>query len=118
MLDTAVQASISAAMENVLIGLLVVALGIFGWLATISRNIRAFQFQISVFIIIWITGELVDMIQSGKFLAAPGIESAGSQIHLGAMIFFSAMIWLRFISARAKGKKIVDEPPADYFIDK
>ena len=119
MLDAAAQASISSLMENVLIGLLVGALGIFAWLAAISRNLRAFQFQISIFIIIWIAGELVDLLQGGQIISLLGNSSAGSIVHVGAMIFFSAMIWLRFLTARSKGRKMVDDmPPPDYLIDK
>jgi membrane associated rhomboid family serine protease len=116
--DPTTQTLMSTVMEDVLVGLLIVALGIFAWLATISRNIRAFQFQISVFIIIWIAGELVDMIQGDQLVTLFGTSSMASLIHVGAMIFFSAMIWLRFISARARGRKMVDDVPPDYLIDK
>ena len=118
MLDAAAQGAISGIMENVLMGSLFGALGIFAWLAAISRNVRAFQFQISVFIIIWITGELVDLLQKDQPATFLGIDNAGSLIHVCAMIFFSAMIWLRFITARSRGRTVVDEAPPDYLMDK
>ena len=119
MLDAAVQ-NISGVMEGVLIGLLASGLAIFGWLTVISRNPRMFQFQISVFIMIWIAGELVDIMQGNDVLSLMGIGSAASFIHLGAMIFFAAMIWLRFIAARSKGRKLVDDDATSsgYLIDK
>lgn len=116
--DSATQILASSVMEDVLLGLLVIALGIFGWVAAISRNIRAFQFQISVFIVIWIAGELVDVSQGDSLVSLLGTSSVGSIVHVGAMIFFSVMIWLRFITSRARSRRMVDDEPADYLIDK
>ena len=48
-------------MNSITIMLLLGALGIFVWLAAQSKNIRSFQFQMSIFIIIWILGDMVSI---------------------------------------------------------
>jgi len=49
-------------MNSITIMLLLGALGIFIWLAARSKNIRSFQFQMSIFIIIWILGDMVSVL--------------------------------------------------------
>ena len=39
--------------------LLFTGLGIFGWLAWRSHSVKSFQFQISMFLLVWIVGEFV-----------------------------------------------------------
>jgi membrane associated rhomboid family serine protease len=101
-------------MHQIVVGLLIVAIGIFGAVAVKSSGIRSFQFQISVFIMIWIVGELVDIMQDlGSFsLYDPEL---GMEIHLASMVFFSVMLWLRFYFARQRQKKIVEASTSDYF---
>jgi hypothetical protein len=54
---------------SLMLALLVTALGIFGWLtAKSSSKIKSFQFQISLFIVIWIVGELMDLLQEFKVI--------------------------------------------------
>jgi len=96
------------------IPLLFVSLGIFGWLAIKSHNIRTFQFQIASFIIIWIAGEIVNVIISINEIDH-GIEDIGMQIHLVAMVLFAVLIWTRFYYSRRAGKKIVNES-SDYYL--
>ena len=43
--------------------LLLVTFSIFVWLAAQSKNIRSFQFQISIFIIIWVLGGIAYILQ-------------------------------------------------------
>ncbi len=107
---------ISGIMSIVLLILLSGALVIFGWLAAKSRNIKKFQFQISVFLIIWIVGEIVDVFLNRGLSIISGIEDIGMQIHVGAMVFFCAMIWLRYYYSRTRRTRIVDDP-ADYYDD-
>ena len=45
--------------SNFTLYLLFVALGIFVWLAWRSRSVKSFQFQISIFLLIWIGGEFM-----------------------------------------------------------
>lgn len=112
-----IEGSISSVMSIVLLMLLSAALGIFGWLAATSRNIRKFQFQLSIFLIIWIIGEMVDVFLNGEISIISGIQDAGMQIHVAAMIFFCVMIWLRYYYSLARHTKVIDNP-ADYYTDK
>jgi hypothetical protein len=93
--------------------LLFIALSIFIWLVVRSRGITTFQFQISVFIIIWILGEIVGVLQeyqivmlSSVFNWLPGISL---QIHLSSMIFLSVMLWLRFYYSERRQKRLIDD---------
>jgi hypothetical protein len=80
---------------------------IFGWLAVRYRNIRSFEFQISIFIMVYIIGEIIeDYNKIPVFSAFPYI---GSQIHLLAAVFLSIILWIRLYSARKSGRKIVDK---------
>jgi len=52
--------------------LLLATLCIFVWLAAQSKNIRSFQFKISVFIIIWVIGGIAYILQdSGTIVVSP-----------------------------------------------
>jgi len=42
--------------------LLLIAMGIFGILTIKSRNLKSFQFHVSVIIIIWIVGEVIGIL--------------------------------------------------------
>ena len=59
-------------MNSITTMLLLIALGMFVWLAVRSKNIKTFQFQISIFIIIWISGEISGILQdSGIIVFSP-----------------------------------------------
>ena len=88
--------------------LLVIALGIFSWLTARSRNVRSFQFQISLFILIWILGEMVNSLEEGGVIQLFSTSGISMYIHLLAMVTFSAMLWTRFYLSRKSGKMIVD----------
>jgi hypothetical protein len=49
--------------------LLLFSVLIFGLLAWRSKNVRTFQFQISIFILIWISGELVNVLAENGYLS-------------------------------------------------
>ena len=77
--------------------LLLAALSIFVWLATRSKDIRSFQFQISVFIIIWVVGGIAYILQdSGIVVVSPFQADIGLEINVVSVVFLSIMIWLRF----------------------
>jgi len=59
--------------EYVTLILLFAALGVFIYLAVIARNIRSFQFQISIFIVIWISGELINAFQNSQIFNFPSL---------------------------------------------
>lgn len=89
--------------------LLVVGMIVFSLLAIESRKIRSFQFQISIFIVIWILGEIADILQDEGMINAVFTQDVGIKIHLVAMIFFCGMVITRFYQARHSKKKLLDE---------
>jgi bacteriorhodopsin len=93
---------------NLTLVLLVIALGIFVWLTARSRNIKTFQFQISIFIIIWIIGEIVDLLGEEGVIELFSTSEIGIYIHVLAMAMFSAMLWIRFYLSEKSGKRIAD----------
>jgi len=92
--------------------LLLVSLIIFVWLAVKSRSVRSFQFQTSVFIAIMVVGGLVDLLlNKGMIKVSSAFQELGFLIHVGSMIFFSMMIWLRYYNSKKTGKKMIEEIP-------
>jgi hypothetical protein len=93
--------------------LLFIALGIFIWLAVRSRGITTFQFQISVFIIIWILGEIIGILQEYQIVILSSIfnwlPDISLQIHLLSMIFLSVMLWIRFYYSERRQKRLIDD---------
>jgi hypothetical protein len=95
-----------SSMSYVTLILSLMPLAIFIWLAVKSKNIRAFQFQISVFIAVYIIGEIIENTKVAAFSILP--QDIGSQIHVGSAIFFTIMVWFRFFYAEKSGKKMVE----------
>jgi hypothetical protein len=93
-------------MSYVTLILSLIPLAIFVWLAVRSKNIRAFQFQISVFIAVYIIGEIIENTKIAAFSILP--PDIGSQIHVGSAIFFTIMVWFRFFYAEKSGKKMIE----------
>jgi hypothetical protein len=91
-------------MNSITTLLLLVALGIFVWLAVRSRNIRSFQFQISIFIIIWILGEITGILQNNGITVLSGLQGdVGLEIQVISMVFFSMMLWFRYYYSKRSG---------------
>jgi hypothetical protein len=89
--------------------LLLAALSIFAWLAAQSKDIRSFQFQISAFIIIWILGGVVYILQdSGVVVVSPLQGDVGLEINVVSLAFLSTMVWLRFYYSQRRRKKIIE----------
>jgi hypothetical protein len=98
---------LSVLVDNITPILLIVALGIFIRLAIISKSVRTFQFQISVFIIIWILGEIAGILQNSGILNLSSLQSdIGLEIHVISMVFLSMMLWLRYYYSRSAEKMI------------
>jgi hypothetical protein len=93
-------------MSYVTLILSIIPLAIFVWLAVKSKNIRAFQFQISIFIAVYILGEILENTRIAAFSILP--PDIGSQIHVGSAIFFTIMVWFRFFYAEKSGKKMIE----------
>jgi hypothetical protein len=87
--------------------ILFTSLAIFGWLAVRYKNIRSFEFQISIFIMVYIVGEIIEDYNKIPFFSA--FPYIGPQIHLVAAVFLSIILWIRLYSARKSGRKIVDK---------
>jgi hypothetical protein len=93
-------------MSDITLILSLIPLVIFVWLAVRSKSIKAFQFQISIFIALYILGEIIENSRIAIFSALP--PDIGPQIHVGSAIFFTIMIWFRFYYAEKSGKKMIE----------
>ncbi|CAN5373121.1 hypothetical protein BH18THE2_BH18THE2_42710 [soil metagenome] len=93
--------------------LLFIALSIFIWLAVRSRGFTTFQFQISIFIVIWILGEIISILQEYQIAILSPIltwlPDISLQIHLLSMIFLSLMLWIRFYYSERSQKRLIDD---------
>jgi bacteriorhodopsin len=98
--------------NDITLVLLLISLTIFLWIAIRSKkNLRSFQFQTSVFLVIWILGEIVNVLKDngiGVIVFSSLPENVGLQIHLISMVFFSVMLWLRYYYSRKSGKEIIN----------
>ena len=98
-----------ALVSNFTLYLLFVALGIFVWLACRSRSIKSFQFQVSIFLLIWIGGEFMTTLhESGLFDFPYELHDLGMQIHLVSMILFASIIFVRFYYSYRAGYNIIE----------
>ena len=93
-------------MSDITFILSLIPLVIFVFLAIRSKSIKAFQFQISIFIAVYILGEIIENNRIAIFSTLP--PDIGSQIHVGSAIFFTIMVWFRFYYADKRGKKMVE----------
>ena len=100
-------------MNNITIILLLIALGIFVWQAARSKSIRSFQFQISIFLVIWILGEIVGSLEDNGIIVFPALQgNIGLEIHVVSMVLFGLMLWLRFYYSERNGKKMIEDEDA------
>ena len=93
--------------SNLTLIILFALLPIFGWLAIRYRNIRNFEFQIFVFIIIYIIGEILEFYKI-PYLSA-SLPYLGTQLHLIAAAFLAIILWLRLYYVRSSGRKMIDK---------
>jgi hypothetical protein len=82
------------------------SLAIFGWLTVRNRNIRSYEFQITVFIIVYIIGELLEDYKIPSLSTLPYI---GSQIHIVSAVLLAIILWLRLYSVKKSGRKTIDK---------
>ena len=100
-------------MNNITIILLLIALAIFVWQAARSKSIRSFQFQISIFLVIWILGEIVGSLEDNGIIVFPALQgNIGLEIHVVSMVLFGLMLWLRFYYSERNGKKMIEDEDA------
>ena len=98
-------------MGDITLILSLVPLVIFVWLAIRSKSIKSFQFQISIFVAVYILGEMMESNRIAIFSALP--PDIGSQVHVGSAIFFTFMVWFRFYHAEKSNKKMVESSTDD-----
>jgi glucan phosphoethanolaminetransferase (alkaline phosphatase superfamily) len=93
-------------MSDITFILSLIPLIIFVWLAFRSKSIKSFQFQISIFIAVYLLGAIIENNKIAIFSTLP--PNLGSQIHVGSAIFFTVMMWFRFYYAEKRGKKMIE----------
>jgi hypothetical protein len=88
--------------------LLLISLALFSWSAISAKSLRKFQFQMSIFIIIWIVGEIVRFLHEENIFTLFGMHDLGTVLHTFAMVFFALMLWIRFYYSRRSGKMMIE----------
>ncbi|HET7148144.1 MAG TPA: hypothetical protein VFI73_06540 [Candidatus Nitrosopolaris sp.] len=89
-------------MSNITVISLLVALGIFVWLVARSKTLRSFQFQMSIFLEVWIFGEIAGNLQHSGIIVFTALQGdIGLKIYVVSMVFFSIMVWTTIIVAAA-----------------
>lgn len=94
---------------NLTLVLLFVAIGIFGSLAIQSKSIKSFQFHITIIILIWILGEIMELTNNFGILELRALEMLPSLIHMISMILIGIVFWLRYYYSRLTGRKLIDD---------
>ena len=89
--------------------LLLIPLIIFIWLTIKSKNFKSFQFQLMVFILMYLVGQIIENNGDSIFFSVLP-KDFGSQIHVIAAAFFTIMILFRFYYANPRKKKMIDNP--------
>ena len=94
-------------MSDITLILSLLSLIIFVWFAVKSKSIKSFQFQISIFIAVYLLGAIIE--NSNRIAIFSTLPpNIGSQIHVGSAIFFTIMMWFRFYYAEKRGKKMIE----------
>jgi hypothetical protein len=97
-------------MSSITLILLLATLYAFVLLAARSKDIRSFHFQISIFIIIWVSGQIVDILQeSGIIVLSPLQGDIGLEIHVISLVFLSIMLWVRFYYSERSMRRIIED---------
>jgi hypothetical protein len=89
--------------------LILIPLIIFIWLTIKSKNIKSFQFQLMVFILMYLVGQIIENNGDSIFFSVLP-KDFGSLIHVIAAAFFTIMILFRFYYANPRKKKMIDNP--------
>ncbi len=90
--------------------LLLVCISVFGYLAFRSKNVRTFQFQISIFILIWIAGELANVLLENGVISVPtSMSEIGYEIHVSSMAFFGIFLYARYFYSSRRGKELIED---------
>jgi len=87
--------------------LILIPLIIFIWLTIKSKNIKSFQFQLMIFILMYFIGQVIENNGNSIFFSVLP-KDFGSQIHVIAAAFFTIMMLFRFYYANPRKKKMID----------
>jgi hypothetical protein len=64
----------------------------------------------SIFLIIWILGEITSSLQDSGLVIFPALQGdIGLEVHTVPMIFFSVMLWLRFFYPERSSKRVIED---------
>jgi hypothetical protein len=81
-------------------------LSIFAWLAARSKDIRSFQFQISI---VWVLGGVAYILQDSVMIVVSPLQGdIGLEINVVSVAFLSIMMWLRFYYSQRRRKRIIE----------
>src|SRR5690242_21768449 len=86
--------------------LLLIPLIIFIWLTIKSKNIKSFQFQLMIFILMYFVGQLIENNGDNIFFSILS-QDFGSQIHVFAAAYFTIVILFRFYFANPRKTKMI-----------
>lgn len=87
--------------------MLLITLAIFGLITARYRNIRRFELQISIFILLYIIGEIFEVYKFPTI--STSLPYIGPQFHITAALFLAVMLWLRLFSVRKNEYKMIDK---------
>ena len=87
--------------------LLLIPLIIFIWLTIKSKNVKSFQFQLMVFILMYLVGQVIENNGDSIFFSMLP-KDFGSQIHVFAAAYFTIVMLFRFYYANPRKKKMID----------
>lgn len=92
--------------------LFLASLSIFLWLTIKSKSIRNFQSQISLFIAVYVIGELLEINSNNNLIPTTILPKLlppdiGSQIHVAATILLTLILWMRFYYFNKSIKELV-----------
>jgi SNF family Na+-dependent transporter len=93
---------------NVTSLIILIPLIIFIWLTIRSKDIKRFQFQLMIFILMYFVGQIIENNNNDIFFSMLP-KDFGSQIHVIAAAFFTIMILFRFYYANPRKKKMIDD---------
>jgi hypothetical protein len=75
---------------------LIIALGLFGWLAIKGKSLRSLQVELSIFLVIWIVAELLrSLLLLGIIGGSTSLQLFGLEIHTISMVVFGILITIR-----------------------
>ena len=87
--------------------LLLIPLIIFIWLTIKSKNVKRFQFQLMIFILMYFIGQVIENNGDSIFFSILP-KDFGSQIHVFAAAYFTIVMLFRFYFANPRKKKIIN----------